>query len=95
MDILKKITNKVMKLLHEMLHVTKYHLQVAYFGADLSDLDCIKSAGVGGTPANSDPEVYQYADYNTLSTGGNGAIGDFCKYLIKTCCISEKSVDEK
>ncbi|XP_062522459.1 N-acylneuraminate cytidylyltransferase-like [Corticium candelabrum] len=63
--------------------------QVAYIGDDFFDLECIKKAGVSGAPANASREIQQHADYITSSTGGNGAVRDFCKYLMETCCSQQ------
>ena len=62
---------------------------MAYIGDDFFDLECIKKAGVSGAPANASREIQQHADYITSSTGGNGAVRDFCKYLMETCCSQQ------
>ncbi|MAR89872.1 MAG: HAD-IIIA family hydrolase [Pseudomonadota bacterium] len=56
--------------------------QVAYMGDDLPDLAAIRWAGLGVTVADALPLVQQYADLTTKARGGEGAVREFCDWLL-------------
>lgn len=57
--------------------------QVAYMGDDLPDLGAIRLAGLGVTVADALPIVRQHADFITSSNGGDGAVREFCDWLMQ------------
>ena len=58
--------------------------QVAYMGDDLPDLGAIRAAGLGVTVADAMPVIKQYADLITAAKGGDGAVREFCDWLMQT-----------
>ena len=58
--------------------------QVAYMGDDLPDLGAIRAAGLGVTVADAMPVIKQYADVITAAQGGDGAVREFCDWLMQT-----------
>ena len=58
--------------------------QVAYMGDDLPDLGAIRAAGLGVTVADAMPVIKQYADIITAAKGGDGAVREFCDWLMQT-----------
>lgn len=56
--------------------------QVAYMGDDLPDLAAIRLAGLGVTVADAMPIVRQHADLITAAKGGDGAVREFCDWLM-------------
>jgi len=57
--------------------------EIAYIGDDLNDLDCIKTCGLGGCPADAVSEIKKNAEYVAEKPGGFGAVRDFVEYIIK------------
>lgn len=57
--------------------------QVAYMGDDLPDLSAIRYAGLGVTVADALPIVLQHADLVTDKKGGEGAVREFCDWLMQ------------
>ena len=58
--------------------------QVAYMGDDLPDLCLIQRAGLGVVPSNANEYVSRYADWQTHKLGGQGAVREFCEYILKS-----------
>ena len=56
--------------------------QVAYMGDDLPDLGAIRFAGLGVTVADGAPQVRQHADLVMTQNGGDGAVREFCEWLM-------------
>lgn len=60
---------------------------VAYIGDDINDLECMNmvknSGGVVGCPADAADEVVQIADFISIRKGGDGAVREFIKWLIR------------
>ncbi len=56
--------------------------QVAYMGDDLPDLPAIRFAGLGVTVADANAIMKQHADLITERTGGDGAVREFCDWLM-------------
>ncbi len=56
--------------------------QVAYMGDDLPDLPAIRLAGLGVTVSDALPIVRQHADLITEAKGGDGAVREFCDWLM-------------
>ncbi|MBA55807.1 MAG: hypothetical protein CMK89_15230 [Pseudomonadales bacterium] len=57
--------------------------QIAYMGDDLPDLPAIRHAGLGVTVADALPIVKQHADLITEANGGDGAVREFCDWLLQ------------
>ena len=56
--------------------------QVAYMGDDLPDLAAIRYVGLGVTVADGLPLVKQHANLITEKNGGDGAVREFCEWLM-------------
>lgn len=56
--------------------------QVAYMGDDLPDLPAIRHVGLGVTVADALDVVKQHADLITENNGGDGAVREFCEWLM-------------
>ena len=64
----------------------KYKLednQIAYMGDDLPDITLMNKAGVSAAPSDCVTIVKDFADYNCQHKGGDGAVREFCEYLMK------------
>jgi 3-deoxy-D-manno-octulosonate 8-phosphate phosphatase (KDO 8-P phosphatase) len=57
--------------------------EIAYMGDDLPDITLMNRVGVSASPADCIAVVREYADYNCKHNGGNGAVREFCEYLMK------------
>lgn len=57
--------------------------QIAYMGDDLPDLPAIRAAGLGVTVADAMPIIKQHADMITQANGGDGAVREFCDWLMQ------------
>jgi 3-deoxy-D-manno-octulosonate 8-phosphate phosphatase (KDO 8-P phosphatase) len=57
--------------------------EIAYFGDDINDLDCIRVCGLGGCPADAIDEVKACVDFVSNKNGGSGAVRDFVEYIIR------------
>ncbi|XP_069484549.1 N-acylneuraminate cytidylyltransferase [Ambystoma mexicanum] len=55
--------------------------EVAYIGCVLSDVECLKKAGVSGVPSDSCPDVKVASTFICKSDGGHGAIGEFAERI--------------
>ena len=57
---------------------------VVYMGNDVNDLDAMKLAGFGATPADAHPAVLKTADLVVSAPGGHGAVRELCEIILKT-----------
>ncbi|APC91521.1 MULTISPECIES: KdsC family phosphatase [Francisella] len=93
-DILQGQKNKLKA--YEFLK-TKYKLNeddIAYMGDDLPDLVLMNKVAISATPADAIKVVKDYADYVCQNNGGNGAVREFCEYLIKHLNLYDKVVSD-
>ena len=56
---------------------------VAYIGDDISDLECIKSAGFTACPADAVDEIADLSLYVCKQAGGAGAVREVCELIMK------------
>jgi 3-deoxy-D-manno-octulosonate 8-phosphate phosphatase (KDO 8-P phosphatase) len=56
--------------------------ECAYMGDDLPDLAAMRAAGIGMTVADAVATVAKYADWQSRSAGGQGAVREACEYLL-------------
>ena len=59
--------------------------QVAYIGDDVNDLPCIQQCGVTACPADAVKKVKKSMNMVTEAKGGEGAVREFCEYLVVRC----------
>ncbi|XP_077980142.1 N-acylneuraminate cytidylyltransferase-like [Glandiceps talaboti] len=57
--------------------------QVTYMGNDASDIDAMRKAGLGATPADAQEEARYAARYISTNPGGRGAVRQFCDHILK------------
>ena len=57
--------------------------QCAYIGDDLNDLDCMMLCGHKAAPADAMKGVREKVDYVCEARGGEGAVREYCDYLIE------------
>jgi 3-deoxy-D-manno-octulosonate 8-phosphate phosphatase (KDO 8-P phosphatase) len=55
---------------------------VAYMGDDLPDLPVMQRVGLPAAPANADPEVLAVSRWTATRSGGDGAVREFCDFLL-------------
>lgn len=66
--------------------ITKYSLncsEIAYFGDDVNDMECMERCGFTGSPRDAVIEVQSIVDFVSIHNGGHGAVRDFIDYIIK------------
>ena len=56
---------------------------VAYMGDDLNDIEIMKNVGLVGCPNDAVSDVKKITNFISSKNGGNGAIRDFCDYILK------------
>lgn len=57
--------------------------QCAYIGDDLNDLDCMMLCGNKAAPADAVKEVKEIVNFVCKNRGGDGAVREYCDYLMK------------
>lgn len=57
--------------------------QCAYIGDDLNDIDCMILCGHTAAPADAIKSVRDKVDYVCETRGGEGAVREYCDYLIE------------
>ncbi len=80
-NLIDKCQGKITKL---KKLATKYDIemsQIAYMGDDLNDLDCMKSVGLSGCPADAQKEILPYCSFVSQKRGGEGAVREFLEYI--------------
>jgi len=55
---------------------------MAYIGDDLPDLPIIQQVGLGIAVANAVDTVKEFADWQTVCSGGNGAVREVCDSIL-------------
>lgn len=66
--------------------------QVAFIGDDVNDLPCIQQCGVTACPADAVNKVKKSVNVVTEAKGGEGAVREFCEYLVEKCCSRRDDV---
>ena len=56
--------------------------EIAFIGDDLPDLAVIKRVGLGITVANASSTLAAEANWQTVSTGGNGAVREVAEMIL-------------
>lgn len=75
-----KDKSKILKQLLKDLNIPPR--QVCYLGNDITDMECVKLAGVGCAVRDSHPSLFKVADYVTINKGGNGAVREICDLIL-------------
>jgi len=62
--------------------------EIAYIGADISDIDCMNACGLSAAPRNAPSEVKATATLVLESAGGAAAVYEFCELLLSRNMIA-------
>ncbi|MCM1342927.1 MAG: HAD hydrolase family protein [Lachnospiraceae bacterium] len=57
--------------------------ELAYIADDINDLESMKLAGVRACPNDASPEIRRISDFVCFSNGGEGAVREFCEYILQ------------
>lgn len=57
--------------------------ECAYMGDDIGDYKIIQKVGFRGAPAQAEEIIKNLADYIAPRRGGDGAVRDFCNFILK------------
>lgn len=57
--------------------------EVAYMGDDLNDIEIMKNVGLVGSPNDAVSDVKYISNFVSKKNGGNGAIREFCDFILK------------
>lgn len=63
--------------------------EIAYIGDDLNDLECLKAVGWPACPKDARPEVISECRFVADANGGDGAVREFCEYILKSNSFQE------
>ena len=78
------VNDKLAKL-HEVLSKYDGSLdEVAYIGDDYNDLECMRSCGFTGCPADAEDDIKPEVDYVCKKKSGEGSVREFVKEIIKS-----------
>jgi len=58
--------------------------ECAYMGDDVGDFQVMQKAGFKASPAQAESLVKNISDFVAPRQGGNGAVRDFCNFLLET-----------
>jgi YrbI family 3-deoxy-D-manno-octulosonate 8-phosphate phosphatase len=64
----------------------KYNInreEVAYIGDDINDLEVMKFVGLGAAVADGMEVIKEHSKYVTSLKGGEGAVREFCEYILE------------
>lgn len=88
-ELFQGVSNKLFKL-KEVCKTKGIELSnVAYIGDDVNDLTCIQQCGCTACPADAVKAVKEIVSYVCAEKGGEGAVREFCEYL-----IAQQSTDD-
>lgn len=57
--------------------------EVAFLGNDINDVACMEIVGLPAAVADAFPEALSRAVYVTKKRGGDGAVREFCEFLVR------------
>src|SRR3989338_914244 len=77
------INNKLPILKKELAKRSISKEEVCFIGNDITDIECIKYAGIGIAVSDSYPEVKKAANIVTKKKGGEGAIREVADIILK------------
>lgn len=78
-------SNSKLDILNQWCKELNIKLQnVAYMGDDINDLEVMKEVSLVGCPNDAVDEVKQIANLVCDKCGGNGAVREFCEYIVKS-----------
>lgn len=81
-ELYQGVSNKLFKLKEVCKNMGVELSEVAYIGDDVNDLACIQQCGCTACPEDAVKAVKDKVDYVCAEKGGEGAVREFCEYLI-------------
>jgi 3-deoxy-D-manno-octulosonate 8-phosphate phosphatase (KDO 8-P phosphatase) len=66
--------------------------EICFMGDDINDLAAIEIAGFSAAPANAAHEVLAHTNFNTTSSGGNGAVRELMDALLAAKGLNAQEV---
>lgn len=82
-EIHQGIENKAFKLREICRRLNVGLKQCAYIGDDLNDIGCMYLCGHTAAPADAVTSVCSQVDYVCCCKGGDGAVREYCDYLVE------------
>ena len=77
------VENKI-KVLERLVRIYRINAKhVCYIDNDITDIDCVKFAGIGCAVNNSHPLLLSNSGYVTKNKGGEGAIREICDLILR------------
>ena len=89
-ELYQGVENKLYKLKELCNKLGVEISEVAYIGDDVNDLTCIQQCGCTACPADAVKAVKEKVDYVCSEKGGEGAVREFCEYIISKQTNSEE-----
>ena len=89
-ELYQGVENKLYKLRELCNNLGVELSEVAYIGDDVNDLTCIQQCGCTACPADAVKAVKEKVDYVCSEKGGEGAVREFCEYIISKQTNSEE-----
>jgi N-acylneuraminate cytidylyltransferase len=56
--------------------------RIAYLGNDVNDLECLRAVGLAVVPADAHLAVHSFAKLKLNNRGGEGAVREFCDFML-------------
>ncbi|XP_033121541.1 N-acylneuraminate cytidylyltransferase-like [Anneissia japonica] len=81
-DLIMGCDNKLAQLVKWRNEMELDMTQVAYMGNDIPDLECVKLAGIGGSPKDAQHDVQVVSTFVASLDGGRGAAREFCNHIL-------------
>ena len=81
-DCLQSIDNKISIFKEELAKRKLSREETAFVGNDVTDIDCIKEAGIGIAVKDSNPKAAKAADFVTANKGGYGAVREVADLIL-------------
>ena len=76
-------SNEKLKIINEWCKELKISLnEIAYMGDDLNDIEAMKEVKLSGCPNDAVEEVKNISNFISTKNGGNGAVREFCDYIM-------------
>ena len=83
LDFIKKGKYDKLPIIDEWINELKINYNnVAYIGDDLPDLPVLEKVGFSACPCDAIIEIKNTVDYVCKNKGGDGAVREFCDYII-------------
>ena len=68
--------------------------EVAFMGDDINDLDLLNEVYLSGCPNDCIQQLKNVCDFKSVCSGGNGAIREFCDYILSLDTKNTKFIED-